>query len=56
LGLSISGIAGQIFKAARAGVIPGFEAEEKLGELLAAGRINRRIYRGLIEAVKKLIG
>lgn len=55
LGLSISGIAGQIFKAACTGVIPAPEAEKKLGELLAAGRINRRVYRGLLEAVEKLI-
>jgi predicted nucleic acid-binding protein len=51
LGLQISGIAGQIVKAFRAGLIPGQEAQDKLQELLAAGRINRKIHLALTEAV-----
>jgi hypothetical protein len=43
-GLHISGIAGQIFKAFRTGTLPSGEAQDKLRELLDAGRINKKIY------------
>lgn len=55
LGLSISGIAGQVLKALRDGALSIQEAEEKLRELLTAGRINRRIYRGLLEEIQKQV-
>jgi predicted nucleic acid-binding protein len=53
LGLQISGIAGQIVKAFRAGLIPGEEARQKLGELFEAGRINRKIYAALAATVSQ---
>lgn len=49
LGLSISGIAGQLLKAAREGAYPPTEAAERLAELHRAGRINQRVY----DAVKE---
>jgi len=52
LGLQFSGIAGQILKAFRAEAIPSSEAQEKLRELLAAGRINKRIYETLSEVLR----
>lgn len=51
LGLQISGIAGQVVKALRAGLISSGEAQDKLRELFEAGRINRKIYAALVEAV-----
>lgn len=45
--LRISGIAGQVVKAFRAGLISGKEAQDKLRELLDAGRINRKIHTAL---------
>lgn len=53
LGLQISGIAGQIAKAFRAGLIPGNEAQDKLRELFEAGRINRKMYDALVDAVRQ---
>jgi predicted nucleic acid-binding protein len=52
LELHISGIAGQILKAYRTGLSPAEEAAGMLGELLSAGRINRKIYEGLIDAIR----
>jgi predicted nucleic acid-binding protein len=52
LGLHISGIAGQVFKAFRAGTIPSSDAQEKLRELFDAGRINRKIYDSLSAALR----
>ena len=46
LGISISGIAGQILQALRRGIITAQEARNKLLELFQAGRINRKLYRG----------
>jgi len=51
LGLSISGIAGQIIRAFRQQIIAAAEARTKLSELLQAGRINRKIYEALIAAI-----
>ncbi len=51
LGLQISGIAGQVVKAFRAGLIASREAQDKLQELLEAGRINRKIHAALAEAI-----
>lgn len=51
LGIHISGIAGQIVKAFRQGIISAAEACDKLSELLQAGRINRKIYEALIAAI-----
>jgi predicted nucleic acid-binding protein len=48
LGISISGIAGQIITAFRHGIISAQEARNKLLELLQAGRINRKIYEALL--------
>jgi predicted nucleic acid-binding protein len=52
LGLHISGIAGQILKAFRNGTMPLPEANNKLRELLDAGRINKTIYEGLNRALQ----
>jgi predicted nucleic acid-binding protein len=51
LGLQISGIAGQIVKAFRAGLISSREAQDKLRELFEAGRINRKLHTALTTAV-----
>jgi predicted nucleic acid-binding protein len=48
LGLQISGIAGQIIKAFRQGILSATEAQDKLSELLRAGRINQKIYEALL--------
>jgi predicted nucleic acid-binding protein len=53
LGLQISGIAGQVVKAFRAGLISSEEAQDKLRELLEAGRINRKLHAGLAETVRQ---
>lgn len=53
LGLRISGIAGQVLRAFRSGTIGAEEAEQKLRVLYEAGRINRKIYEGLSEAVRR---
>ena len=48
LGISISGIAGQIITAFRHRIITAQEARNKLLELFQAGRINRKIYEALL--------
>ena len=48
LGISISGIAGQIITAFRHGIITAQEARHKLPELFQTGRINRKIYEALL--------
>jgi len=53
LGISISGIAGQIIKAFQQKIISATEAYNKLDELLKTGRINRKIYEALIAAIFK---
>jgi len=53
LGIPISGIAGQVLKAFRQGIVPAAEAVAKLRQLLQSGRINRKIYEGLIGAVRE---
>jgi len=53
LSLQISGIAGQVVKAFRDGLISDKEAQDKLRELFAAGRINRKIHEGLAAAIRK---
>lgn len=53
LGLQISGIAGQIVKAFRAGLISSREAQDKLRELFEAGRINRKLHTALTTAVRQ---
>jgi hypothetical protein len=40
-------------KAIRQGIVPTAEAAAKLSQLLQSGRINRKIYEGLIEAVRE---
>jgi predicted nucleic acid-binding protein len=52
LGLQFSGVAGQILRAFRTDLVPASEAAVMLGELFRAGRINRKIYEGLLEAVR----
>jgi predicted nucleic acid-binding protein len=54
VGIQISGIAGQIIKAYRQGIISATEAQDKLNELLQAGRINRKIYEALLAALSKV--
>ena len=52
LGLHISGIAGQLLKAAREEAISGEDASAKLTELRRAGRINRQIFEAVGAAIK----
>jgi len=52
LGLQISGIAGQLLKAARERVITADEAMAKLMELRRAGRINQQIFEAVGAAVE----
>lgn len=54
VGIQISGIAGQIIKALRQGIISATEAQTKLSELLRAGRINRKIYDVLLASLAKV--
>lgn len=51
LGLKVSGIAGQILKAYREKLMSADAAQAKLTELLKAGRIGKRLYGGLVEAL-----
>ena len=51
VGIQISGIAGQIIAAFRQKVISATDAQNKLNELLQAGRINRKIYDALLSAI-----
>src|SRR5262245_21004551 len=51
LGISISGIAGQVLKAFHQGAITAQEARNKLRELLQAGRINTKIYEALLAVI-----
>ena len=53
LGVKISGIAGQILQAFRSDLIDVNEAEQKLEVLHHSGRINRKIYQGLLEAIRQ---
>ena len=52
LELKVSGIAGQILKAYREQLISADAAQANFTELLKAGRIGKRLYGGLIEALK----
>lgn len=52
LGLHISGIAGQLFKAVREEAISADDASTKLVELRRAGRINRQIFEAVDAAIK----
>lgn len=54
VGIQISGIAGQILKAFRQGIISATEGQDKLSELLRAGRINRKIYDALLASLSKV--
>ena len=54
VGLQISGVAGQILKAFRQGIISATEAQDKLNELLQVGRINRKIYEALLATFSKV--
>ena len=51
-GLKISGIAGQIIRANREGIIEKGDARMKLKELFDHGRINRKIYSTLDQSLK----
>ena len=53
MGISISGIAGQIISAFRQEIISAKEATDKLEELFQAGRINRKIYETLTTTIPK---
>lgn len=55
VGLSISGIAGQIVKASRQQIIPVSEARKKLDELLENRRINETIYDRLLAALRETL-
>ena len=54
VGLQISGVAGQIVKAFRQGIIAAPETQDKLGELLRGGRINRRMYEALLASLSEV--
>ena len=54
VGLQISGVAGQILKAFRQGIIAATEAQDKLDEILRGGRINRRIYEALLASLSEV--
>lgn len=51
MGLSISGIAGQLLRAAREGAVTPEEAQEMLTQLRAAGRINRQVFEAVRSAI-----
>ncbi len=51
LGLKFSGIAGQILKAYRQNLITAEDGTKKLGELLKAGRIGKKMYYELIKQI-----
>ena len=51
LGISISGIAGQILKAFRQRSLTAQEARDKLQELFQAGRMNRKICEALLAVI-----
>lgn len=52
LGVSISGIAGQMLKAVRLDVHSPADGEHKLRELRAAGRINARSFKAVQQAIQ----
>jgi len=52
LGVSISGIAGQVLKAFQENILTADEALNKFHELFTSRRINTRIYLGLVETVR----
>ena len=52
-GISISGIAGQIVKAARRDFIPEEKARSMLKEMVVHRRINERIYERLVAALER---
>ncbi|MGH7961694.1 MAG: hypothetical protein ACRERD_07675, partial [Candidatus Binatia bacterium] len=54
MGIQISGIAGQVLKAVRQGSISATAGQDKLSELLRAGRINRKIYDALLASLSKV--
>ncbi|MBW4481951.1 MAG: hypothetical protein KME14_05375 [Tildeniella torsiva UHER 1998/13D] len=53
LGLKFSGLAGQILKAYREQVISSTVAQANFAELLQAGRIGKRLYVGLLDALNQ---
>lgn len=55
-GVSYSGIAGQLMKARRLGLLSRAEAAEKLSTLFEAGRINRTLLDGLLAAFQESAG
>jgi predicted nucleic acid-binding protein len=54
VGIQISGIAGQVIKAFRQDLITATEVQNKLSELLRAGRINRKIYETLLASLPEV--
>lgn len=53
LGVSISGIAGQVLRAFRDKILTAEETLNMLHELFTYRRINTRIYQGLVETVRQ---
>lgn len=53
VGVSISGIAGQIIRGYRRDILSVEEARAMLGELVRHRRINERIYEQLVKALKR---
>ena len=47
-GLKISGVAGQIIKAFKLGILDKIETNRKLEELFSGGRINQEIFKALV--------
>jgi len=53
LGVSISGIAGQVLKAFQENILTTEEALHHLDELFTSRRINTKIYQGLVQTVRQ---
>jgi predicted nucleic acid-binding protein len=53
LDIPISGIAGQVLKAVRHDVLSAEDGAGRLQSLLAAGRINTRVYEAVLQAVQE---
>jgi predicted nucleic acid-binding protein len=51
LGIKFSGIAGQILKANRENLMTAEDSRKKLGELLKAGRIGKKMYNELVNII-----
>lgn len=53
LGVSISGIAGQVLKAFQENILRTEDSLNHLDELFTSRRINTKIYQGLVQTVRQ---